>query len=237
MTTFQGIAVTTQTLRYLVETAARRAVPGASTTTESPERQAAAARDEPRVSVFLVQVRPDPVLRNDDLPTRSAAGQLLTAPRASLTLVYLLTFFGPPATAQLMLGAVELAVHQHAYLEPGLIREAVAAHPELQGSGLEAQRPPVLLAERPAQLEEFSRIWSSFFQVPYTLATLYEASGVVLEADVDVAGPALVQQVNTGQVAPLARSPGSAAAGAPAGAVAGAAVPPGTSLNGGPAHA
>ncbi|MBV9098600.1 MAG: DUF4255 domain-containing protein [Frankiaceae bacterium] len=201
MTTLQGIAVTTQVIRYVVDTAVHAVVPEAVTTLESPQRQAAAARDEPRVSVFLVQVVPDPLKRGDDLPLRTADGVLVTSPRVGVNLRYLLTFFGPAPAAQLMLGAVELALRGQPYLDPATVRDAVADHPSLRGSGLDAQRPPVMVAPLPWDLELFARMWSSLFQAPYTLATLYEATGLVLDAGLPVPDVRPVREVDVHAVA------------------------------------
>lgn len=182
MTTHQGIAAVTQTFRYLVESAARSVVPEVITTTESPERNPAAARDEPRISVSLLQVVPDPTRRSEDLPRTSPSGALVASPRVALDLRYLLTFLGPAPSAQLMLGAVEVALRERTFLDPTLVTDALFDHPGLQGSQLERQRPPVMLSPLPWDLEQFSRMWSSFFQLPYKLATLYQATGLVLES-------------------------------------------------------
>jgi hypothetical protein len=198
VTTYQGIAAVTQSVRYLVDASVRVVVPEATTTVESPQRQAAAARDAPRVTVFLLQVVPNPLARSDDLPSRAADGHAVASPRVALNLRYLLTFHGPAQVAQLLLGAVELALRERAYLDPGLVTDALAAHPDLAGSGLERQRPPVSLAPMPWDLEQFARMWTSFFQVPYTLATVYEASGLVLERPVPVLAAPPVREVRTG---------------------------------------
>jgi hypothetical protein len=201
MTTVQGVAATTQTIRYIVDSAVQAVVPEAQTTLESPQRQAAAARDEPRVSVFLVQVTPDPLKRGDDLPLRAGDGSLVTNPRVGVNLRYLLTFFGPAPAAQLMLGAVELALRGQPYLDAATVRDAVADHQALRGSGLDTQQPPVMVAPLPWDLELFARMWSSLFQAPYTLATLYEATGLVLDAGLSVPAIRPVREVDVHAVA------------------------------------
>lgn len=182
MTTYQGIAAVTQTFRYLVESAARSVVPEVTTTTESPEKSPAAARDEPRISVSLLQVAPDPVRRSVDLPRTSPEGKLLQTPCVALNLRYIVTFLGPAPSAQLMMGAAEVALRERTFLDPALVTDALFDHPKLQGSQLERQQPPVMLAPLPSDLEQFSRMWSSFFQLPYKPSILYQASGLVLES-------------------------------------------------------
>ena len=183
MTNFRGIAAVTQTLSYVAGNAARAVVPDAAVTVTPPEQQAAGARDAPRLNVYLVQVAPDPVRRNADLPMRNNQGRLVSVPTVALNLRYMLSFFGATARAHLMLGAVEVALHEYAILDAATIELALAGHPDLQGSGLETQVPPVRVVPSPTTLEELSRFWSGFFQMPYTLSTLFEASTVLLQAD------------------------------------------------------
>ena len=130
-------------------------------------------------------------MRSADLPVRAANGQLITPPQVALRLRYLFSFFGPTAAAQLMLGAAEIALREHAVLDAALIVQALAGHPELAGCGLENQAPPVAVTPSTVTLEELSRFWSGFLQAPYTLSTLYEASVVLLTSALPGTGPGL----------------------------------------------
>lgn len=191
MTTYQGIAAVTQTLNYLIGSAVRAVLPEAMVTLSPPEAQPAASRDVPRLNIYLVQVLPDPAMRSAGLPMRAASGQLTSPPQVALSLRYLFSFFGPMAGAQIMLGAAEIALREHGVLDAALIGQALAGHPELSGSGLEDQVPPVTVRPSTITLEEFSRFWSGFFQAPYTLSTLYEASVVLLSSPLPGSGPGL----------------------------------------------
>ncbi len=191
MTTYQGIAAVTQTLSYLVGNAVRSVLPEATVTMSPPEVQPAAAQDVPRLNIYLVQTLPEPTMRSADLPMRAGNGQLITPPQVALRLRYLFSFFGPMASAQLMLGAAEIALREHGVLDATLIGQALAGHPELAGSELENQAPPVTVRPSTTTLEEFSRFWSGFFQAPYTLSTLYEASVVLLTSTLPGTGPGL----------------------------------------------
>lgn len=191
MTTYQGIAAVTQTLSYLVGSAVRAVLPEATVTQSPPEVQPAASRDVPRLNIYLVQVLPEPTMRSADLPMRAANGQLTTPPQVALRLLYLFSFFGPTARAHLMLGAAEIALREHGILDAALIGQALTGYPELAGSGLENQAPPVTVSPSMITLEELSRFWSGFFQAPYTLSTLYEASVVLLTSPLPGTGPGL----------------------------------------------
>ena len=191
MTTYQGVAAVTQTLSYLVGNAVRSVLPEATVTLSPPEVQPAASRDVPRLNIYLVQVLPEPAMRSADLPMRAGNGRLATPPQVALRLRYLFSFFGATAPAQIMLGAAEIALREHGVLDAALIGQALAGHPELAGSGLEDQAPPVTVTPSTTTLEELFRFWSGFFQAPYTLSTLYEASVVLLTSALPGAGPAL----------------------------------------------
>lgn len=182
MTSYQGIAVVSQTLSYLMTGAVHTAVPGATVSMMRPEESPAGSRQESRANLYLVQVIEDPVARNDDLPLRATTGQLLSTPSVARKLRYLLSFFGPSAQAQLMLGAIDVALREQPVLTPELIDAAVFGHDPLRGSGLEIQTPPVRVTPVDLTMEELSRFWSGFFHSPYTLSTMYEASTVILDS-------------------------------------------------------
>jgi Pvc16 N-terminal domain len=221
VTTYQGIAAVTQTLSFVVGNAVRAVVPEATLSIVPPEQPAAGARDAPRVNVYLIQVAPDPTRRNTDLPMRDPAGGLVTVPTVVLDLRYMLSFFGATERAHLMLGAVEVALHEQPVLDPATVVAAVAGHPDLLHSGLDRQLPPVRIVPSPATLEELSRFWSGFFQTPYTLSTFVVASSVQLQSALT---PAATLPVAPGGSRP-ASAPGHAPRLAP---LAAAAAAPGT---------
>jgi hypothetical protein len=204
MTTYKGIAATTQTLGYLVSTAVLAAVPEATVTLARPEEPAAGSANAPRVNIYLVQLIPDPMMRSNDLPTRDERGNLLRVPIAPVNLRYLLSFFGASEKAHLMLGAVEIALRSRAVLDSTVITQALTGHTDLQGSGLETQVPPVRFVPSTVTLEELARFWSGFLQMPYTVSTLYEAMTVILTASDSPTATLPVRQVgaSAGSLAP-----------------------------------
>jgi hypothetical protein len=182
MTDYRGVAVATQALSHIAYRAIHAVIDEAEVTVNRPEEQPAASRDTPRLNIYLIQVGVEGTMRNSDLPTRDANGRLMTVPDVPLTLRYLLSYFGPFETAHVMLGAIEVAFHESPVLEPAAIVESVANHRHLKGSGLDQQRPPVRIIPSTISLEELSRFWSGFFQVPYTLSTVHELSPVILSS-------------------------------------------------------
>jgi hypothetical protein len=138
------------------------------------------------VNIYLYQVTPNTAWRNADLPTRNGRGELVQVPRVALDLHYLLTFFGNAANLedQRLLGHVVSALHERPVLTRGMIAEATANTdftPFLSDSDLEDEIEQVKFSLLSFNLEELSRLWSVFFQIPYRLSLPYAASLVFID--------------------------------------------------------
>jgi hypothetical protein len=147
------------------------------------------------VHLFLYMVTPNATLRNVDLPTRDGQGRIASRPTAALELHYLLSFLGEDLQhePQRMLGAIATELHANPVLTPDEIRAATLGT-ELAGSRLEQQIERVRMTSEAIDLEEFSKLWSVFFQTQYLLSVAYKASVVLLEADVDAPVAGRVRQ-------------------------------------------
>ncbi len=154
-----------------------------------------AFRTKVGVHLFLYRITPNAALRGVDLPTRDERGTIASRPTAAIELHYLLSFVcegqqqNEPKVAglggQCMLGAVVVDLHSNPVLTPDEIR-AATTDTVLSGSGLERQADRVRLMPEAIDLEEFSKLWSVFFQTQYLLSVAYKASVVLLEAEVAV---------------------------------------------------
>ncbi|MFO1434143.1 MAG: DUF4255 domain-containing protein [Candidatus Competibacteraceae bacterium] len=120
-----------------------------------------------KVHVYLYRVTPNAACANTELPTRRGDGSLAQRPQVALDLHYLLTFYGDATELQpeSMLGAVMRDLHAHPLLK---LADAVS---------------PIRLTLVPLNLEELSKLWSVFFQTPYTLSVAYQASVVLIESE------------------------------------------------------
>lgn len=192
MSNFLAIATVTYVLGQIIDAAANAAVPGAGVTTQRPDVVADNSRPpQPPVNLYLYQVNPNGVWRNDDLPTRGSNGGLVRRPQAALDLFYLLTFFGDETELepQRLLGSVATALHARPVLTRESIRSAIRpvvdADPThfLADSDLADQVELVKFSPLPLNLEELSKLWSVFYQTPYSLSVAYQGSVVLLEAD------------------------------------------------------
>lgn len=186
-----AIATVTATLRQVLQTAVVETVSGANVSPVRPDAFKNGSNAS-GVSVFLYQVTPNPSWRNADLPTRRGDGSVLQRPQAALDLHYLLTFFGDELKfePQRMLGSVVSALHSRPVLTRANIRGAIRNEPILDASDLAEQVELVKLTPHPLNLEELARLWSVFFQTPYALSILYQATVVLIEAKEETPSPA-----------------------------------------------
>jgi hypothetical protein len=176
-----AFANVTAALRDVLAAAATQAVPAAVATIERPDNL---KDDSPRVNLFLLQVTPNAAWRNADLPTRRPDGTPGRQPQAAFDLHYVLSFYGSDKDfePQRLLGSVASALHAQPVLSPEILRGA--AKDTLASSDLAEQVDQVRLTPTSFNLEELSRVWSVFYQVPYKLSVAYQAAVVLVESEV-----------------------------------------------------
>jgi Pvc16 N-terminal domain len=80
------------------------------------------------------------------------------------------------------LGAVATTLHSQPLLSTDNINSAVTTFGFLAGSGLDSQIERIRFTPTALSLEEFSKLWSVFFQVEYSLSAAYQASVVLMES-------------------------------------------------------
>jgi Pvc16 N-terminal domain len=158
----------------------------------------------PLVNVYLYQVTPNAAYRNADLPTRRSNATLVSRPQTALDLHYLFTFHGndDQLEPQRLLGAVATTLHAQPLLSRSAIVKALGDYGFLASSNLADQVERVRFTPTSLSLEEFSKLWSVFFQIEYTLSAAYQASVVLLESD-DVPGDAPPVQARNVYVVPF----------------------------------
>lgn len=177
-----AIASVTTALAQIIRTAVQSALPGADVLTERPD---STPLGQPRVRLFLYQASPNSALRNNDLPARTAHGQLMKRPTAALDLFYLLAFYGNENNLepQRMLGATVRDIHAKPVLMRQMIEDAIASEPFLATSNLADAVEQVKFTPLALSLEELSKLWSVFFQAPYALSVAYQGTAVLIESE------------------------------------------------------
>ena len=191
-----AIATVTATLAHtILGPAATAAGVGATVTTTRPENTGGNTA-APRINLYLFQITPNAAWRNRDLPTRTANSQLMQRPRVAIDLHYLITFYGNEShehlETQQLLGNVVRAMHEKPVLTREMIRDTLGdpTYSYLAASNLEHEVELVKFTPLAFSLEELSKLWSVFFQMPYALSIAYQASVVLIESE-ETASPAL----------------------------------------------
>lgn len=184
MSNHLAIATVTATLVQLLDRAISADVPGAQVTWVRPD-DAGNGAPTAGVNLYLFQVTPNAAWRNADLPTRDLQGRLVQRPTVALDLHYLLTFYGDETKfePQLILGSVVRALHDQPILTRDLIQDTLNANPSLEDSDLDEAVELVKFTPAALSLEELSKLWSVFFQIPYRLSTAYQGTVVLIESD------------------------------------------------------
>jgi hypothetical protein len=138
-------------------------------------------------SVFLYRVSVNPFRRNEDLPTRNAAGALVDRPRAVLDADYLLTFSGDEKTLEPLrfLGAVVSALQAQPVIPRDAIKRAIAGFDFLRDSDLDEDAGLIRLTPGVIDHQSMAQLWNTFPQVPYNVSIVYTASAIVIQPDVD----------------------------------------------------
>ncbi|SNS14376.1 Protein of unknown function [Geodermatophilus pulveris] len=189
-----AIATVTAALRLRLTRDISPVVPDVQVVARRPD--AADDKATSQVTVFLYRVLPNGALRNSDLPTRGTDGVARRRPRIALDLHYLLSFSGDEGgfVPQRMLGSSMASLHS----EPGLSRAELATategDPSLAGSDIDSELESVVFTLGDLSLDDMSKVWSVFFQTPYRLSVGYEASVVLIEADIPTSEPLPVRQ-------------------------------------------
>jgi hypothetical protein len=189
MSDHRAIATVTAVLRDVLQEAANETVGGAAVTIKRPDARDEAHKDQPGINLFLYRVSENPVFRNADLPTRDASFELVERPQVGLDLDYLLTFYGAGLQPHLLLGRSLSRLTSKPLLFPDQIRDAIASAASFEGGGdlerssLAQQLERVRVGPVSLSLEELSKLWSVFLQVPYDLSIALRASPILIEAD------------------------------------------------------
>lgn len=184
-----AVAAVTETFSRVIEAAAQAAVAGVAVSNAAPEAPPAA--DPTRVIVYLYHASENAQFRADDLPTRNSSGAVLTKPQIALELDYLVSFYGQAdqLEPERMLGSVVSTLHARPLLSAAAIQSAIAGQlltdPShfLGGSDLARQVEGVRVTPVDLGLEDMSKLWSVFFQQPYTLSVAYRVSVVLIEVE------------------------------------------------------
>lgn len=192
MGNYLTVASVTATLRYLFETQVRPDVQDVKVTTLRPDTVIGNNTDT-RINIYLYQVTPNAAYRNMDLPTRRGDSTLIQRPQAALDLHYMISFYGDDndLTSQRLLGSVVRTLHAYPVLTRQRVRDAISNLQQdtsvnlsyLSDSNLADDVELVKFSPLHLSLEELSKIWSVFYQIPYVLSVAYQGTVVLIDAE------------------------------------------------------
>ena len=140
----------------------------------------------PQINICLYQVTHSQTLRNETLPGRSPYGQLRARPTVVLDLSYLISFYGNESTydPQRLLGCSAIRLNETPLLSKAAIEAAIEDNMNvLTNSNLADALEPVRITPLNLTVDDYSRLWSVFFQLPQALSMAYQAAVVILESE------------------------------------------------------
>ncbi len=185
MSNYLAIATVTATLQRILQDTVQVDVEGARVTTVRPDNVGRGI-PETGVNIFLYRVAPVN-WRNQDLPGRRSTGEIQKRPRIALELNYIVTCYGNEVELepQRLLGSVVRTMHSQPILKTEAIRNTLddSGFRYLRESDLLDQVESVKFAPLSLSTEDLSKIWSIFFQTPYSLSIAYQGSAVLIESE------------------------------------------------------
>lgn len=128
-----------------------------------------------RVNLFLYKVTENPYLKNLDWQVRPGNPNRLVPPPLSLNLSYVLTAYAANdpltgnSTSHEILGEAMRVFYENPVIPPAHLV-----------AGLDAAQEEIRVIHSPLDLDEISRIWSTFTQ-PYRTSAMYEVSVVQID--------------------------------------------------------
>jgi len=179
-----SLAISTVSAAFLrrILSAANAAVPSAKVRLGAPTAKLAEDA-KPLVNLHLYRVEPNAAHANDHLPTRDGAGNTRGPSKLSLNLHYVLTFYGDHDKFEpdLMLGEVMLALEHEPVLSKSTVTNAIDDNDEIEDSDLADALARLRVTRQLMTIDDFSKVWSIFYQVPYALSLAYEVNHLEIE--------------------------------------------------------
>ncbi|MBE9067002.1 DUF4255 domain-containing protein [Leptolyngbya cf. ectocarpi LEGE 11479] len=206
MSNHLAIATVTATLQRLLQGAIQRDVDGARVTTLKPN-SIGSSTPESGINMFLYQVAHNSALRNSDTAAfRSKKGPIRR--QSSLDLYYMLSAYGNDTELepQRLLGSIVRLLSDNTVLTTDMIDAAVGDAAFLAESDLTHHPHQITINPVDMDTDELSKIWSTFFQAPYSLSLVYKVMAVVIDGQLS-AQHALPVRESSLAISPFAYQP------------------------------
>ncbi|RCJ31586.1 hypothetical protein A6770_19615 [Nostoc minutum NIES-26] len=185
MSNYLAIATVTATLQRTLQACVQVDVDGARATTVRPDRLNSAS-PETGVNIYLYDILQNNAWRSAELRHRHSDEKYTKQPQTGLDLYYLLTCYGNEVELepQRLMGSVVRTLNSKSIFTQEMIRETVAdsTFTFLADSNLAEQAETIAISPVDLNVEEISKIWSVFFQTPYSLSVGYKVSLILIDS-------------------------------------------------------
>lgn len=171
MSSPDALATVTATLRHLLSGAA-------ATVSTKPPSVARVGENGEQINIFLYSTHYNPAFSNFPIPGEARSGENAHPP-LPLVLKYLITAYGAnddDISGQQLIGRAMSILHDHPLLGRSDI-EGITPD-----SGLQQQIERVRITPDTLNLDDMSKLWSSFQSAEYRLSTGYQVSVVLIES-------------------------------------------------------
>ncbi|MEW5861528.1 MAG: DUF4255 domain-containing protein [Cyanobacteriota bacterium] len=211
MSNYLAIATVTAALQRTLQAVVQIDVDGARVTTVRPSNLGSGT-PESGVNIYLYQVSLNPVWRSSaDVRNRNRKGEMAKRSHNALDLHYMISLYGNEVELepQRLLGSVVRTLKDRSILTQEMIWDTIADSnfTYLADSNLSEQLEEISFVPMDLSLEDLSKVWSVFFQTPYTLSVAYRATVVMIEGE-EAAQKALpVREYRFSGVVPFSNQP------------------------------
>jgi hypothetical protein len=187
MSNYLAIATVTACLQRMLQSSVQLDLDGARVTTVRPNNLGSGT-PEKGVNLYMYQVSLNPVWqKNAEVRMRSTRDAGAKKSRTALDLHYILSFYGNETELepQRLLGSVVKILSDRTTLTRETIYETLAdsSYPYLTDSNLADQTEEICFSPMDLSLEDLSKVWSVFFQTPYSISLVYKATVVMIEGE------------------------------------------------------
>ncbi|MCT7966862.1 DUF4255 domain-containing protein [Laspinema sp. D1] len=187
MSNYLAIATVTACLQRMLQSSVQLDLDGARVTTVRPNNLGSGT-PEKGVNLYMYQVSLNPVWqKNAEVRMRSTRDAGAKKSRTALDLHYILSFYGNETELepQRLLGSVVKILSDRTSLTRETIYETLAdsSYPYLTDSNLADQTEEICFSPMDLSLEDLSKVWSVFFQTPYSISLVYKATVVMIEGE------------------------------------------------------
>ncbi|MCT7983118.1 DUF4255 domain-containing protein [Laspinema sp. A4] len=187
MSNYLAIATVTACLQRMLQSSVQLDLDGARVTTVRPNNLGSGT-PEKGVNLYMYQVSLNPVWqKNAEVRMRSTRDAGAKKSRTALDLHYILSFYGNETELepQRLLGSVVKILSDRTTLTRDTIYETLAdsSYPYLIDSNLADQTEEISFSPMDLSLEDLSKVWSVFFQTPYSISLVYKATVVMIEGE------------------------------------------------------